>query len=75
LIQSNARPTALSDFYMIRGRAFNAKQDYDHALGNLNEAIHSNPQSVAALQQFSFWHFEALDGFWTGERVDAIAAI
>ena len=26
-------------------------------------------------QQFSFWHFEALDGFWTAERADAIAAI
>jgi hypothetical protein len=26
-------------------------------------------------QQFSFWHFEALDGFWTGERADAIAAV
>jgi hypothetical protein len=31
--------------------------------------------SSIVLQQFSFWHFEALDGFWTGERADAIAAV
>jgi hypothetical protein len=30
---------------------------------------------LVTLQQFSFWHFEALDGFSTGERPDARAAI
>lgn len=53
LIQSNAQPGTLSDFYMIRGRAFNAKQDYDWTTithwPTSNEATHSNPQSVAAL--------------------------
>jgi len=49
LIQSNAQPVALSGFYMIRGRAFNAKQDYDRALADFNEAIQSNPRSVTAL--------------------------
>jgi len=54
-------------------------------LGTLNEGqqveyeIVSNRGKSSAenlkVQQFSFWHFEALDGFWAGERADAIAAI
>ena len=49
LIQSTSQPAALSGFYMIRGRAFNALRDHDHAMADFNEAVLLDPRSVTAL--------------------------
>jgi hypothetical protein len=48
------------------------RRTQQNCAGNGRDRPASN---AAPTQQFSFWHFEALDGFWTGERSDAIAAI
>jgi tetratricopeptide (TPR) repeat protein len=49
LIQSTSQSAALAGFYLIRGRAFNALQDYAHAMADFNEAVRLDPKSVMAL--------------------------